>query len=464
MSGSDRNWMPGWLVVWNRVRLMQIGLLIATVLGAPRASNSDDIKQVSAVSNAPRRQWPQFRGPDGQGHADTSKLPLTWSETENVVWKKPVMGLGNSSPVVDGSRIWLTSATDGRKNVRAFCFDTMTGRQLVMTEELFDVSKSARALAKYGHANPTPVLDGDRIFVHFGASGTACLNKNGGVVWKRVIPYYHHHGPAASPVLADGTLVIVCDGYTHSFYEERVIEDLEDLQFVVGLDPNTGEIRWKTARNGQHSYCTPLVVTVNGQTQVVCPGGEGVWAYDPADGKELWFYKYTGYSVVPRPVAAQGLIFVCTGYDATTLLAIREGASGDCTSTHLAWKSTRGIPHVSSPIAVDDYLYFVNDDGIANCLDLKTGKQAWSRRIEGHYAASPISAGDRIYFTNEEGVTVVVRASSKFEELARNTLDGKFLASPAVIGNRLILRSEKHLYCIDETAGKSSNQGSVNSK
>jgi outer membrane protein assembly factor BamB len=431
-------------------------LFVMLVLTEPtaRKSSAGDIKQVSAVSSSQENSgWPQFRGPDGQGHVGTARLPLTWSETENVVWKKPVMGLGQSSPVIEGNRIWLTSNTDGRKIVRAFSFDSESGRQMLMTDELFDVSKTGRVLAQYGYASPTALLDGDRVFVHFGASGTACLKRDGTVVWKRVLPYYQHHGPATSPVLADGTLVILCDGYTHSFYDKHEQEGVDDFQFVVGLNPETGEIRWKTPRESQHSYSTPLVMTVGGRTQVVCPGGNGVWAYNPSDGAELWYCKYDGYSVVPRPVAAQGLIFVCTGYDNASLFAIREGAAGDCTRTHVAWKTSRNIPHVSSPIVAGDYLFFVNDNGIASCLDIKTGKPAWTQRLEGHFAASPISVGDRLYFSNEEGTTYVLRAASKFEELARNPLEGKFLASPAVAGNRLYLRSEKYLYCIADNAG-----------
>ena len=432
-------------------QLPTILCLLLLSSSVPGALLAGEIKQVSAVaSSRDEVGWPQFRGEDGQGHAPTADLPLTWSETENVRWKIPVLGLGYSSPVIQGKRVWVTSNTDGRRSVRAFCFDSATGRQILMTDELFDVTKSGRVLSKYGYASPTPLLSGDRVFVHFGASGTACLKLDGTVVWKRVIPYYQHHGPATSPVLADGTLVIQCDGYTHSYYDDQVKEGVDANQFVIGLDPETGEIRWKTARESQHSYSTPLVAKVDGRTQVICAGGNGVWAYDPSDGTELWFCKYTGYSVVPKPVAAQGLIFVCTGYDNPSLFAIREGASGDCTRTHVAWKASRSVPLLSSPIVVGDHLYMVNDRGIASCLDIHTGKAAWSKRLEGTFAASPISAGDRIYFPSEEGVTFVLRASPKFEELARNPLDGKLAASPAVAGNRLYLRSEKHLYCIGD--------------
>ena len=443
----------------QRQGVLPVFCLFLLLDSAQRFSSAADIKQVSAVApSAEDVAWPQFRGPDGQGHAETTELPLNWSETQNVLWKKPVMGLGYSSPVIQKNRVWLTSNTDGRRTVRAFCFDAQTGRQMLMTDELFDVTKSGRVLSKYGYASPTPLLDGDRVFVHFGAGGTACLKLDGTVVWKRVISYYQHHGPATSPVLADGTLVILCDGYTQPFYDDHVQEGVDAHQFVIGLDPATGEIRWKTPRDSQHSYCTPLVTKVAGRTQVVCPGGNGVWAYDPSDGKELWYCKFDGYSVVPRPVSAQGMIFVCTGYDTASLVAIREGAVGDCTKTHVAWKVSRSIPLVSSPIVVGNHLYLVSDRGIASCFDIHTGKTAWSKRLEGNFAASPISVGDRLYFPTEEGITYVLRASPKFEELARNPLDGKLAASPAVYGNRLYLRSEKYLYCISEGAATTASR------
>ena len=452
---KPRNCLTGPL---RHLLLLALCMLLLTEPVSRVLSADDKVQQVSAVvGSRDDVGWPQFRGPDGQGHADTTELPLTWSETENVRWKVLVMGLGYSSPVVQGQRVWVTSTTDGRRSVRALCFDRDTGRLIVMSDELFDVTKSGRVLAKYGYASPTPLLDGDRVFVHFGAAGTACLKLDGTVVWQRVIPYYQHHGPATSPVLADGTLVILCDGFTQPYYDDHVQEGVDANQFVMGLDPDTGEIKWKTPRDSQHSYSTPLVTKVGGRTQVVCAGGNGVWGYDPNDGTELWYCKYTGYSVVPKPTAAHGMIFVCTGYDTASLFAIRDGATGDCSKTHIAWRAQRNIPLVSSPIVVGDYLYLVSDRGIATCYNVHTGKSVWSKRIEGTFAASPISAGDRIYFPSEEGITYVLRAGPNFEELARNPLDGKLATSPAAVGNRLFLRSEKYLYCIGESEVKAAS-------
>jgi outer membrane protein assembly factor BamB len=379
---------------------------------------------------------------------------VTWSETENVAWKTLVMGTGWSSPVVSGNDLWLTTATDAGKTLRAYRFDSRTGDLVLRTKPLFQVDASEKISGKNGHATPTPVLDGGRVFVHFGANGTACLDRNGSVIWKRVLSYYHHHGPATSPVLAAGTLVIVCDGFTQPFYDQFEREGVEVPQFVVGLDPATGEIRWKTPRPSRHSYSTPLVVEVGGRPQVVCPGGDGVWAYDPVDGKELWTCRFTGHSLVPCPVAAQGLIFVCTGYYEPSLLAIRQGAEGDCTDTHIAWQLSKGVPLVPSPIVAGDHLFVGTDEGILTCVAIKTGKVVWRQRLGGHFAASPILANDRLYFTSEEGVVHILRAGPKFEELAQNQLPGKFLASPAVSGNRLYFRSDHYLYCIADAAGK----------
>ena len=401
--------------------------------------------------------WPQYRGPTGEGLAESADLPQTWSESENVLWKTFVLGSAWSSPAISGTDLWLTTTTEGGKGVRALRLDCRTGAIEVRTKPLFEIDRRGKIHPKNGHATPTPVVAGDRVFVHFGAHGTACLDREGNVLWKQIVPYYHHHGPATSPVLISDTLVIVCDGFDRPFYDQFQRQGVDAPQFVVGLDPETGKVRWKAARPGKHSYATPLAVEVEGRPQIVCPGGDGVWAYDPLNGKELWSCRFTGHSVVPSPVTAKGMIFVCTGYDNASLLAIRQGASGDCTDTHAAWQLSKGVPFVPSPIVVDDHLYLITDDGILSCVDVDTGKVVWKHRLGGNFAASPVAVGKLIYFTSTEGMTHVVRAGPKFEELARNQLSGKFFASPAVAANRLYLRSEGSLYCIGST---SSNEGS----
>jgi outer membrane protein assembly factor BamB len=434
--------------------LALIGLAVLAITG-PRSSlveAAEPARKSPAAKSRVEPSWPQFRGPSGQGQAGDADLPLTWSESENLLWKTFVFGTGWSSPVISGNDLWLTATTEANKGVRALRIDCATGEIVVRTKPLFEIDRREKIAPKNTYATPTPVLDGDRVFVHFGANGTACLDRDGNVLWKQVISYYHHHGPASSPVLAAGTLVIICDGFNRPFYDqyERKVDD--DLQFVVGLDARTGEIRWKTPRNGQHSYSTPLVMEVAGKTQVVCPGGDGVWAYDPEDGKELWSCRFTGHSVIPCPVTTQGMIFVCTGYYDDTLLAIRQGGSGDCTKTHVAWRLTKGVPHESSPIVAGNHLFLASDDGILSCVAPQTGKVVWKQRLGGHFGAAPIVVGDRLYLLSDDGTMHVVRAAAKYEELARNQLPGKFLASPAVAGSRLYLRSDHYLYCIGEDA------------
>lgn len=392
--------------------------------------------------------WPQFRGPTGQGSAsDDQEVPLTWSETENVAWKSRIPGAGWSSPVIEGDEIWLTTATESGRSLRVLSLDRTTGK-VTRNIKVFDVDRAGNVHSKNGHASPTPILDGDRVYVHFGANGTACLTRSGRIVWKRTLAYYHHHGSAGSPVLVGGVLVVVCDGFTGPFYDKLVRSGVDFPQFVVGLDAGTGDIRWRTQRKGRHSYGTPLVVTGDRGTQVICPGGDHVWAYDPADGRELWSCRYEGYSVVPRPVESNGVVYVCTGYDTASLLAIRLGGEGDVTSSRVAWRLSQGVPFTPSPVIIGAHIYLLSDNGILSCVTLGGGQVVWKQRLGGNFSASPISVGDRLYCLSEDGVTHVVRVGAQCEKLATNRVKGRTLASLAVAGGRLFLRSDRQLYCI----------------
>lgn len=396
-------------------------------------------------------EWPQFRGPDGQGHAAQTGLPVQWSERKNVAWKTRIPGQGWSSPVIQGNQIWLTSALDAGKSLRAICVDRETG-SIAHDVEVFHIDVPGRIHLKNGHASPTPILTGDRVYVHFGAHGTACLTAQGAIQWSTQLPYYHHHGPAASPVLSEGVLFLSCDGFTGPFYDKLQRRDADTPQFIVGLDPQTGQTRWKHARQGRHSYATALAIEVAGKTQIVSPGGDRVTAYDPATGQEIWWVTYTGYSLIPRPVFGNGLVYVCSGYDNANLLAIRPDGQGDVTQSHVAWKATKGISLTPSPLLVGTELYLVSDVGIGRCLDAVTGKLHWMQRLGGNFSASPIAADGRLYFTNESGVTYVVQPGTKFKKLGSNTIEGRTFASPAVAGSAIFLRSEKSLYRIEEAA------------
>lgn len=387
------------------------------------------------------QDWPQFRGPDGQGHSTVKSLPLKWSNSSaNIKWKVPIKGLGWSSPVTAEGRIWLTTATKSGTSLRAICLDEKTGKE-IHNVEVFRRLVAGRIHKKNSHASPTPILDGDRVYVHFGTYGTACLSSKGDVLWKRTLRYKHAHGPGGSPALHEDVLVISCDG--------------TDVQFVVGLDPKTGKTLWKTPRidndsSKEFAFSTPLVIDVKKRTQVVSAGAGAVSSYDLKSGREIWHVKYpNGYSVVTRPVTGHGLVFVSSGWDRPALLAIRPDGAGDVTRTHVEWKLTRGAPLSTSPLLVGDELYLVSDAGNARCVDARTGKLHWSERLRGKFSASPIHAAGRIYFQDERGTTTVIKPDKKFTRLARNRVSGRTLASLTPVEGALLLRTDKRLMRIE---------------
>jgi outer membrane protein assembly factor BamB len=382
------------------------------------------------------QQWPEFRGPGGQGHSSERGLPLNWGEGKNIAWKTAVEGLGWSSPVVGDGRVWLTTAVEQRGiSLRVLAFDVATGREVVNVEA-FNIPPYRREInPKNSWASPTPVLDNGRVYVHFGADGTAALTTAGEIVWKARFNYTSQHGAGGSPIIYRDLLIFSCDG--------------SDAAFVIALDKNTGKQKWKTNRGfpADQAYTTPLVIRAADRDQLISVGAFRARSYDPLTGKEIWRVRYDeGFSNVPRPVFAHGLVFIATGFQQPSLLAVRPDGTGDVTKTHIAWTLTRGAPLTPSPLAAGDELYVVNDGGIATCLDARTGTVIWQARLGGTYSASPVFADGRIYFLAEQGVTTVIAPGREFRRLAANSLDGGLLASMAVSGGSLFLRTDSHLY------------------
>jgi outer membrane protein assembly factor BamB len=304
-----------------------------------------------------------------------------------------------------------------------------------------DRAKADQVHEKNSLASPTPVVDFDRLYVHFGHMGTAAVDFDGKVVWHQsALEYSPVHGNGGSPALVDDLIVFSCDG--------------GDDPFLAALDRLSGEIRWKSPRRNKvqksFSFSTPLTIEIEGKKQIVCPASGLVAAYDPQDGVELWRVRYgEGYSVIPRPVFSHGLLFICTGFDRPSIYAIRPVShGGDLTGTHVAWRHAKGAPNTPSPIVVGDELYFVSDSGVASCLDARTGKVHWSERLGGAFSASPVAAEERLYFLNEDGACYVVAANTEFKLLATNELGERTLASPAVADGALYVRSESHVWRI----------------
>jgi outer membrane protein assembly factor BamB len=393
-------------------------------------------------------EWPEFRGPTGQGISTATNLPIEWSAARNVVWKQPVNGSGWSSPVIDRGRIFLTSgvpASGSGPSLRALCFDARTGSLLWDTEIFAATESSTQPIHdKNSPASPTPIIDGDHIYVHFGHHGTACVDWSGRIVWRNAtLPYNPVHGNGGSPIVVDDRLIFSADGGRDPF--------------VVALNKRTGDVVWKVPRTTSarqtFSFCTPLLVTVGGRQQIISPGSGVVSALDPRDGRERWRVHYgQGYSVVPRPVFGHGLLFIATGFNRADLLAIRADGEGDATDTHIAWRTTKGAPLTPSVLLIGDELYAVSDMGVASCWDAKTGTLHWQERLEGNYSASPIAAEGRIYFQNESGTGTVIRASREFTKLATNKLEERTLASYGVAENSLFIRTAGHLYRIAQRA------------
>jgi outer membrane protein assembly factor BamB len=405
------------------------------------------------VAETKTPDWPQFRGPTGQGVSTARDVPIRWSAESNIDWKTPIPGEGWSSPVYADGRLYVTSALAGGDSddvsLRAICVDAASGRIVWNVEALaVSAAKAGPVHQKNSRASPTPIISGGRLYVHFGHMGTAALDLEGNVLWRQTeLAYPPVHGNGGSPALVDDVLVFSCDG--------------AEKPFVAALDSATGEVRWKTPREisvqKMFSFSTPLAVsTPNGSKQIVSPGSGFVGGYDAATGREMWRVRYgQGYSVIPRPVMAHGLVFVCSGFDRPTLAAIRlTEETGDLTDTHIAWRHNRAVPHTPSLVADDDKLFFVSDNGVASCLNARSGDSHWSERLGGAFSASPILADGRVYFLSEDGVCHVVKASTTFESLAANDLGERTFASPAAIDGALFIRSESHLWRIGRSAAE----------
>ena len=437
--------------------------ILILVLGVVLISSNTNHAQDKAKEN----YWNQFRGPNGNGKARATQLPVEFSETKNVHWKTAIHDKGWSSPVVWDKQIWLTAALDDGRELFAICVDLDSG-EIVYDIKVFDVARPQLEYPRLNsHATPTPVVEKGRVYVHFGTYGTACLDtKSETKLWeRRDLNCDHRVRPASSPIIDGNSLFLVFDGV--------------DVQFVAALDKHTGETLWLRNRevksdfvavlrakgftdaeeiskekpnDNRKSYATPTIIGHQGKKQLISPAAEVTISYDPKTGDELWRVRHQGWgwNVACRPIFEHNLVYFTTGAG-KRLLSVQPSGTGDVSDTHIVWSSHKGTPEISSPLIVDDLVFFSNDGGVVSCLAAKSGKVIWKGRIGGNHWASPLHAAGNIYFFSREGKVSVISATREFKLLADNEFDEGFIASPAVAGDALILRSLTHLYCIKET-------------
>ena len=402
-------------------------------------------------------QWPQFRGPDGNGIAANADLPITWAEGKNVRWKTPIHGRAWSSPVILGNQIWMTTATPDGRELSAVAVDPESGK-IIYDLRLFRVETPQYAHPFNSYASPTPVLEPGRAYVTFGSPGTAAIDtKTGKVVWeRRDLECNHFRGAGSSPIIFGDLLIMNFDG--------------SDVQYVIALDKRTGKTVWRTNRSidfkdlgpdgkpqadgdFRKAFSTPHVITVAGDPVLVSIGSKATYGYDPRTGKELWrVEERANHSGSTRPVAGGGLVFYPSGWATGELLAVKPDGRGDVTATHVVWRVGQGVPKKPSLLLKDDLIFMINDVGIMTCLDAKTGQAVWKSRVAGEYSSSPVLAAGRIYVSSEDGKTTVVEAGREFKVLAENKLDDGIMASPAIAGRSLFVRTRTHLYRIEEGA------------
>jgi outer membrane protein assembly factor BamB len=423
---------------------------------------------LSVDDRAATADWPEFRGPWGNGHAqppgdsEPVGLPLYWSETSNVVWKAEIPHHGLSAPVVMGGQVWLTTATVEGHDSFAICLDAESGR-ILLNERVFHTDNPeplGNGASMNSYATPSALIEAGRVYVHFGSAGTACLDTSTRkVIWRRDdLPCRHYRGPSSSPVSYEDLLILTMDG--------------ADLQYHVALNKNSGETVWKTDRSVEwndgelpgrmakegdlrKAHSTPLIAATANGPQLISAGAKAAYGYDPRTGRELWRVQYDDWSVAPRPLFDNGLAYIVTGFTKKEMWAVKTDGEGDVTDTAVVWKLKSRVGKYASPLLVNGLIYTAAAESFVSCIDAETGEAVWTERIGGKYAASPVYADGRLYFFSQEGKTTVLQPGRNFEALATNKLDAGFMASPAVSGRALYLRTKTHLYRIEtETADR----------
>lgn len=390
--------------------------------------------------SAAAEDWPAWRGPRGDGTSTESGIPTEWDTTRNVAWKAPIPGIGHSSPIVAGDRIFLTAFIEDGGKRAVLCLDRKNGKTL--WERVALAAPPERKHKFNSFASSTPATDGNHLWVSFLEAPhirLTCYDIDGNEIWRQSPGTFSSvHGFCSSPVLYEDLVILNCDQ--------------DDVAWIVAYEKATGKERWRTDRpNRTRSYCAPLIAQAAGKTQMVLSGSKCVASYDPATGKQHWIVDGPTEQFVASPVFAEGLFFITGGYPQHHFLAIRPDGSGNVTDSHVAWHDDsdfKAVSYVPSPIAHGPHFFVVSDVGVASCFDAKTGKLRWREKLGRHHWPSPVSAEDRLYFLDDDGNTFVIKAAPDFDLIAKNSLGEECYASPAISRGQIFIRTTAHLWCI----------------
>jgi outer membrane protein assembly factor BamB len=384
------------------------------------------------AARAQAGDWPQFRGPGGTAVSDEKGLPVKWGPARGVRWKAELPGRGVSSPVVAAGRVYVTASSAYRQGrLHVLCFDAASGKKL--WERQYASTGSTVCNPKTSMAGPTPVTDGRHVYALFATGDLAALDRDGNLLWYRSLArdypdMTNQVGMAASPVLAGDTLLLPLENAGDSF--------------ALAVDVKTGKNRWRADRYRDINWVTPLVVRANGRTDVLFQTAKEITAYDPRTGKVRWSYAGDGLSSVPSPLAGEGgLIFVA----GNAYTALRPGPDG--TTPEVVWKTNRIRPGYSTPVVSGGRVYGLTGVNVT-CVSAKDGEPVWQQRLKGPFSASPVIGDGKLYAINEQGLTTVVALGEKPKVLATNALDETILATPAISGGAIYLRSDRRLWCV----------------
>jgi outer membrane protein assembly factor BamB len=408
-----------------------------------------------ALSSKAQNQenWTHLRGSNLDGHSTSANAPVSWSETSNIFWKTALRGVAWSSPVVFGNQVWISSATEDGKELSAFCIDFNSGK-ILKEMTLFKPDSVQHIHPTNSYASSTPCIEDGFVYIHYGTYGTACVDtKTFEVVWTRTdLNCEHMQGAGSSPFIYKNLLILHIEG--------------TDVQYLIALDKLTGKTVWKTDRPrefydniepvSRKAYCTPIVVSVNGKDQLISNGSQLAMAYEPETGREIWRVFYGDDSTVSMPLFWNGMVYVNSGWmlpkDGTPfyarLLAVDPTGTGDITKTHVPWEVRVDVPQISTPVIVDSLIYMVHEKGMLTCLNARTGAVVWKEKLKDQFNASALYASGNIYLFSQKAKTYVAKPGLSYQLVAENQLDGMLKATPAIVRDNLIVRTDKFLYRI----------------